>query len=683
MMKYSYLFLLIFTIFITPVYAQDDEEEEEDPACAQVPSDSKVLKLYEKGLDRKKYEYKERMRFLKDALEMDEECSACMWEIAKLTYRRAQAKGDAFDIPKKYYHMIESTCTEFHADVYYNLGVIYYAEKEDCKALEYFDKFLKFPSEDEKRLSRKYATQLEDVEDIKYEVDFYCNYFKDKKPFNPVVVRNVSSASKHEYLPMISADNEVLLYTREYEQKYKGDVMTTKVQEFTMSTRPEANTSFNGGTKMPKPFNVGPKYGGATMSLDNKELFICSCTKQADIFNCDIFSTKYEMVEIDGKDQMVWSELQNLGPNVNGPDTWEAQPSLSADGKTLYFASARPESIQQGIDIYYSERQEDGSWGKAINCGRPINTIGNDKAPFMHSDSRTLYFVSQCSQERLGAGGYDLFYTHQKEDGTWERPKNIGYPINTEGHEEGIIVSTDGNHAYFSSDGLSGGVGGKDIFYFQLPEEAKPDKVLIMKGEVATENVEDIKDTKLKVRFESGKVIEQEILINDDGGYVAVANLGSGKEDVLIEIEKEGKAYESKLIKKEETSKTFIKEQEIEIKDVKKGSKHTINDILFASNSADISDASKLVLDGFANWLKQNKDIKIEIQGHTDDVGKDEDNMALSQDRAYSVMEYLSATAGIKASRIKFKGYGETRPKVTNDSPSNRKKNRRTDFLIL
>jgi len=450
-----------------------------------------------------------------------------------------------------------------------------------------------------------------------------------------------------------------------------------------MSTRPEANVLFGKGVAMPKPFNVGPKYGGATISLNNKELFICSCTKVAGVFNCDIFSTKYEMVEVDGKEKMVWSELKNLGPNINGPDTWEAQPSLSADGKTLYFASARAESIQQSIDIYYSEKQDDGTWGKAINCGRPINTIGNDKSPFMHSDSRTLYFVSQCSQERLGAGGYDLFYTHQKEDGSWERPQNIGFPINTEGDEEGIIVSTDGNHAYLSSDGIKGGIGKKDIFYFSLPEEAKPDKVVIMKGKVSTENIEEVKDTKLKVRYESGKVVEQEILIDDEGDYVAVANVGSGKEDVLIEIEKEGKAYESKLIKKEETSKTFIKEQEIEIKEIKKGSKHTINDILFGSNSSEIDDASKLVLKGFANWLNQNPSLKIEIQGHTDDIGKDADNLALSQDRAYSVMEYLSVEGGIKASRIKFKGYGETKPKVPNTSASNRKKNRRTDFLIL
>ncbi len=682
-MKYSYLFLLIFTLLSTSFFTQEADEVLKDLACLQVPTDKKVLKLYEKGLDKKKYAYKERIRIFKDALELDEDCSACMWEIAKMTYVRAQANGDNFEIPQKYYHMIEATCSEFHADVYYNLGVIYYAQKADCMALEYFNKFSKFPSDDETKLSKKYATQLGDIEDIKYEIDFYCNFFKAKKPFSPRVVENVSTALRHEYLPMISADNEILFYTAEFDRQFKGDVMVETVQEFTMSTRPETNVLFGEGVKMPKPFNIGPRYGGATISLNNKDLFICSCTKQAGIFNCDIFSTKYELVEVDGKEKRVWSELKNLGPNINGPNTWEAQPSLSADGKTLYFASARAESIQQSIDIYYSEKQPDGSWGKAINCGRPINTIGNDKAPFMHSDSKTLYFVSQCSQERLGAGGYDLFYTRQNDDGTWDSPQNIGYPINTEGDEEGIIVSADGEQGYISSDGIEGGIGKKDIFSFNLPEEAKPDKVVIMKGKIDAENIEEIRDVKLKVRYQSGKVVEQEISISDEGDYVAIANVGSGNEDVLIEIEKEGMAYESKLIKKEETNNTFIKKQAIEIKGIKKGSLHTINDILFESNSSEISEASKLVLQGFASWLRQNSEIKIQIQGHTDDVGKDSDNLALSEDRAYSVMEYISVDGGIKASRIKFKGYGETKPKVPNDSSINRNKNRRTDFLIL
>ena len=120
----------------------------------------------------------------------------------------------------------------------------------------------------------------------------------------------------------------------------------------------------------------------------------------------------------------------------------------------------------------------------------------------------------------------------------------------------------------------------------------------------------------------------------------------------------------------------------IEINPIVSGASYTINDILFETNSSKIIESSKLVINGFANWLKENKSVKVEIQGHTDDVGADEANMALSMDRAFSVMEFLLQLS-INPERLSFKGYGETSPKFSNDSSENRSKNRRTDFLIF
>lgn len=145
----------------------------------------------------------------------------------------------------------------------------------------------------------------------------------------------------------------------------------------------------------------------------------------------------------------------------------EAQPSLSADGQTLYFASARQGGYGL-MDLYYSERDADGNWGPAKNMGPVINSAGSDKAPYLHCDSRTLYFVSETQAGRLGAGGFDIFYSRQdKKTGEWSPPKNIGYPINTPGDEEALIVSTDGNYGYFSSDQTKGGVGKR---YFLLSD---------------------------------------------------------------------------------------------------------------------------------------------------------------------------------------------------------------------
>jgi len=675
------IFLFSLMLFCNLFFSQEDE-----PECGEI-TDPKIQKLLDKAKNTKKYDYKERVAFYKEAIEEDEECISCMWDLAKLTYFRSYSKGDNFDISKKYFHLIELKCPAFHADVFYYLSLIYYSELNDCEAKKYFKKFLDFPTIDAEKLSRNYTDQVSSIKLTLPVAEFYCDFYSNPVSFYPMVLENVSKADKNEFLPVISPDNEMIYYTREYEFQAKGDIMARLMQDFTFSKRTSVNEDFSDGKVLPPPFNVGHQYGGASISLNNKEMYICACMQNGAYNNCDIYMSTYESkyVKISKeKDTLIfnWTELINLGPNINGPQSWEAQPTLSGDGKTLYFASARPGG-KGSVDIYYSERQPDGSWGKAKNMGYPINTPESDKSPFIHTDSKTLYFVSKVSEYRLGAGEFDIYYTRQdKKTGKWSEPENIGHPINSEGDEEGIVVSTDGLYAYYSSERSDIGLGGKDIFYFTMPEKAKPDKVVLLKGKVDTEDIQEVKDTKLEVRYKSGEVYEQKIDIDEEGNYVAIANVGKGDEDVVLEVKKEGKAFQSKLIKKEDTDVTFVKDQELEIKDIQKGSTYTIKDILFKTNSSEIDPSSELVLDAFGDWLSNNPDLKIEIQGHTDDVGAEEDNYALSKDRAFTVMEYLSST-GVEPSRMQFKGFGENAPKYDNNSPSNRAKNRRTDFLIL
>ena len=149
----------------------------------------------------------------------------------------------------------------------------------------------------------------------------------------------------------------------------------------------------------------------------------------------------------------------------------------------------------------------------------------------------------------------------------------------------------------------------------------------------------------------------------------------------MIEIQSEDGAYESLLLTEEDQSKTVIKDKEIEVNAIEEGKTYTINDILYESNSSKLLSSSKIVLDGFSDWLVLNQELNIEIQGHTDNVGSEDANMALSMDRAFSVMEYL-ISRGVDKKRLRFKGYGETEPKVSNEFPEGRLKNRRTDFLI-
>tara|TARA_Y100000589_G_scaffold331083_1_gene383166 strand:+ start:875 stop:2944 length:2070 start_codon:yes stop_codon:yes gene_type:complete len=649
---------------------------------------SSVKKLYEKGKNYKKYDYKHRVKYYKDALEQEEDCLLCVWELAKMSFRRRYSAGEPMDFPKEYFLKLEGMCPTFHADMYYYLGMIYYMEKNDCEAVNYFNKFLEFPVEDKKKIAVNYNDQKEYVEASLEMSSYFCDFYTNPVPFDPKVLKNVSTADKNEVLPMISPDNEQIYYTSEFDHEVKGDVFIHHEQIFTSSKREDFRKNFKGGNSLEEPFNVGPKYGGATLSLNNKEMYICACMPNGAYMNCDIYSSKLQTVnrvyEDNGRKYdtvvKVWSPLKNIGPNVNGPQSWEAQPSLSSNGKTLYFASARPGGYGK-IDIYYSEKLDDGSWGKAKNIGRPINTTESDKSPFIHTDGKTLYFVSESSDLRWGAGDFDIFYARKsKETGKWSAPTNIGYPINSEAPEESLIVSVDGRFGYFSSQ-RSNGLGGKDIFYFDIPEKAKPDKIILAKGQAESDDSERLSKTKISLRNSDGTKQEQEINIDDDGDFVAVVNVEDVKGDALIEIESEGGAYQSLLVTEEDVSQTVIKDKEIEVNAVEKGQSYTINDIKYETNSSILLSSSKIVLDGFSDWLKSNNEFNIEIQGHTDNVGSDEDNMALSMDRAFSVMEYL-ISRGVDKSRLSFKGYGESSPKTSNESPEGRSTNRRTDFLI-
>jgi outer membrane protein OmpA-like peptidoglycan-associated protein len=674
------LSLLLFFFFKLFIIGQDLDCEVEVPKS--------IEKIYLKAKNYKKYDYKDRVKYYKETLELEEDCIPCIWELAKMSFRRKYTIGDPMDFPKKYFLQLESLCPAFHADVYYYLSLIYYMEKNDCEAVKYFNKFLEFPTENKKQIAINYKDQKLYVEASLEMSQYFCDFYSNPVPFNPKVLKNISTAERNEILPVISPDNEHIYYTIEYDEYVKGDFAVHHEQLFANSTRVSFRENFLEGKPLEEPFNLGPKYGGATLSLNNKEMYICACIQNGGYFNCDLYVSENQKKTItlkrEGKDFDTtfysWSSLKNLGPNVNGPQTWEAQPSLSGDGKTLYFASARPGGYGK-IDIYYSNRNEDGSWSKAENMGKPINSSESDKSPFIHTDSRTFYFVSESSDYRWGAGDFDIFYTQQNEETLiWEEPKNIGYPINSEEAEESLIVSVDGHYGYFSSTRKEG-LGGKDIFYFEIPEEAKPDKIVLAKGK-GSFGPNGSENAKMILRDKNGNKKEQDFSVGDEGEFIAIVNVEEVKGDALLEIQTEGGAFESLLISEEDVGNTVVKEKQIDVKPMEKGEAYTINDILFESNSSKLKESSKIVLDGFVDWLLVNKELNIEIQGHTDDVGPDKANLALSMDRSFSVMEYLIKN-GVEKSRLKFKGYGESNPKVPNTSSKSRSINRRTDFLIF
>lgn len=669
-MKYLVMTAMLWTGALA---AQDQCEPTEN---------KKAQKLLEQSTNTKKYKPSERYKFIQQAIDEDTDCVECYFALGELAFKRAQMGEGSYRTAIEYFNDLIARCKFYHSDAYYYLGVSYYAGQDFENALKYFTVFIEFPDEPEK-MSKDFNKKYDDVQEILPEIEFYAEFLNNPVPFNPEIVQGVSS-QWDEYLPMLSPDNLILFYTRKLEKKSKGDLYSREVEEFTQSVRESPRGKFDGGTPLPAPFNVGDNYGGVTLSLDNREMIITVCRPgKMGYNNCDLYSAKFEMRynERTGKEELMWGELENLGPNVNTEDGWEAQPSLAADGQTLYFATARENSTPDAegnpsIDIYYSKRGPDGTWGVAKSIGEPINTGGHEKSPFMHTDSKTLYF---SSNSRPGAGGYDIYYTRQLDDNSWTKPKNIGIPINTADDEHGLIVSTDGKLAYYASKGIKG-ARGLDIVAFEVPEKARPEKILLVKGEMRDEAGELVTDAKVELHYAESKRVDKVPVNEVSGEYVAVVYVEH--EDVVMTIEKEGHAFEAHVYTKEIAEESHgVAEQKSEVKEIKVGAPYTIHDIFYATNSAEIDEKSILILNQFAGYLNRNPSMKVEIAGHTDNRGDEEMNMLLSQERAFEVKKLLEGQ-GVSGQRLTYKGYGPTKPVADNATPEGRAQNRRTEFII-
>lgn len=675
------LFLVALLLVSVNTFSQKESDK-----CA-FPTNKKILKQLDKAHD-PKIPAKEQYQALKDALEIDDQCVQCMLELGIRSFnnnseRAAQGQKASFEYAVDYFNSVINICPQYHADPYYYLGLVYYGEKNNVEAVKYFNLFLNYKNGNEFSYAEDHQKKVADVKEILPEIEFSENFYKNKVPFNPEVVIGVSSASD-EYLPMLSPDNEMIFYTRKKDAAAMGDIKSNVIEEFTLSLRDDISKPFDGGSALPKPFNAGPNYGGSTISIDNKEIIICACkdekTGMSTYRNCDLYSARYDKI-VDpetGKERYKWGDLVNLGPNINTATGWEAQPSLSADGNQLFYATNREES--RNIDIYCSTRKPDGSWSPGKSLGNVINTDGNDKTPFIHTDSKTLYFTSETGIGRLGAGGYDIFYSRQDEKGVWSKPVNIGYPINTAEDEHGLIVSTDGRMAYFSS-GKYKGTGGLDIFRFELYPEARPEKVVIIKGDLKDADGNIVTDARVEIKYASDKKVEQAHIDKVDGKFYAVVKTEK-PQDIVVTVKKEGHAFESKLITQKDLDKPVLKNNDLTVTPIEKGKSYTLNDILFATNSYELTPKAKFVIDQFVDFLQESPKVKIEIQGHTDNEGDPAANVALSENRAKAVMDYIVGK-GVKSDRISSKGYGQAKPKVPNTSVLNKAKNRRTEFFIL
>lgn len=565
-----------------------------------------------------------------------------------------------------YYKQAILIAPKFMTDNNYYLGLAYKAEAQYENAKLSFQNFLKF-----ERIS---PTLKADAEKEVKNADFAINLVKNPKPFKPINVGPGINTENGEYFPAISADGKQFMFTRAIPRK---DIVGAFNEDFYMSYK-EKNVW---QTAFPlTDINSYGNEGAPTLSADGNIMFFASCSDEFGDYggqdrkgfgSCDIFYS----VKVNGR----WSKPRNGGNLINSKN-WETQPSFSSDGKTLYFIKGYTGRgpAAKDVDIYMSEIGEDGKFKQPVKLNENVNSSGEEESVFIHADNMTLYFASNGL---LGLGGTDLFMSKRQPNGDWGPAVNLGYPINSAKNENSLLVDPAGNLAYFASE-REGGYGDLDIYQFELPEDVRPEKITYVKGKIYNSKTKE----PLEATFELFDLDKQEKVtqsFSQKNGEFFVT-LTSNK-NYMVNVSKEGYAFYSDnfILKNKIADFTKPYVLDIPLQPIDTGSVIELKNVFFDVNKWDLKAESKVELNKLVNFLTKNPSLKIEVGGHTDSDGDKKANLTLSNNRAKSVVEYLVNEGKIGAARLSYKGYGDTKPKVKNDTPENKAKNRRTEFRVI
>ncbi|MCX7955467.1 MAG: OmpA family protein [Bacteroidales bacterium] len=600
-------------------------------------------------------------------------------------YLRSIQRNKSLDYFKKAYSL-NPAITD---DLVFLLATAYHLNYEFDKAIEFYNKYKNMLSPSDLQLKRK------EIEKRITE----CNNGKElvKNPVR-VFIDNLGPAINTqypEYSPLITADESMLLFTSRRPDTY-GE-----------GKDPEDNlyfediyVSYNYGQGWLQAKNVGKplntKNNDATVGLspDGRKLFTFNGKEN----NGDIF-----MSELKGSE---WEEPNDktLKKYINTP-YHETTASFSFDGKIMYFVSDRPGGYG-GHDIWMSRwDSEKKQWGPPVNLGPVINTEYDEEGVYMHPDGRTLYFSSRGHNSM---GGFDVFKSTLKDDGTWSEPENLGYPVNTPDDDMFFVMAGSGKHAYISSV-REEGYGDLDIYMITFRGPEKPpllhseDQLLANIAPVGESNISEKVEIKtMRLTIVKGIIsdgftqqpIEASIEIIDNVKnevvFVTQSNVQTGRYIVTLpsgrnygfNVRAEGYLFHSENfdIPPATGYQEIIKD--IKLNKLKVGEKVILRNIFFDFGKATLRPESYAELDRLVKLLNDYPTMRIEIGGHTDNVSSLQFNQKLSEARAKAVVDYL-ISKGIAPSRLEYKGYAFLQPIAPNDTEEGRQQNRRVEFKVL
>lgn len=474
---------------------------------------------------------------------------------------------------------------------------------------------------------------------------------------------NINSKFR-ELAPIISSDGKKLFFTREGHPDNYGPL---RRQDVWYSEADEAG-NFGLAKNIGPPINNDNTNFAFSLSPDGNVLYL-GHIYLPDGRNISGFSKS----TFDGQN---WSFPESLNIANYYNRSVSGSFSISSDGKTMLLAIERDDTFGN-MDIYVSFQLIDGTWSEPLNLGNKINTAAEEVSPFLAADGKTLYFSTSGFP---GYGDNDMFFSKRLDD-TWTRwsePVNLGPAINTRGWDAYYTITADGQFAYFVSSENS--IGTEDIFKIKLPEEVSPEAVYLISGKVI--NAKTKQPIAAKIKYETlpdGKDVGSAVSNATTGEYKIV--LPGGQHYGYYAVADGFVAINENLDLRQTTEFAELN-IDLFLVPIEKGQTIRINNIFFEFGKFDLLEESYSELNRLTEILKNNKNIKILLKGHTDNVGSDQSNIILSENRARAVRDYL-VNNGIEQSRITLRGYGRSQPIADNSNEEGRSKNRRVEFEIL
>lgn len=551
--------------------------------CAEAISKSS-RKSFDKAFDAyRKGDYSKSVAMLKELSEQEPDFASVSFLLGIIG-----VVNDKPSMIEKYMTQTAELCPQFsHPLLHYYLGVINYSNENYSKATNDFETFFSLVAQDE------YQTLQAEAENYISWCSFLAETSGKCFPFNPEKAENISTSSD-ETAPFVTHDEKHIYFTRKMAVRQNNDETFyhksefKEVQTLCRSDKDE-NGEYDMGFSVSETMNLPRQTGRVSLTSDNRLLYFSQPVYENSQSSLDIFVCE----NIDGQ----WSEAKSVGTEINTAEANETSPCISADGNTLYFISDRQTGIG-GYDIYVSHKEKDGTWSKASNMGKRINSPSDELSPFIHPDCHSFYFASNGWKT---IGGSDLFYI-DLDNIKMKTPRNIGSYINTENDETNIGVLADGKTAYASCyDSVKSNY---DICFFPLPDEVCSQSVRLIGGRV---NVSASEDHSCSIKLYN-MAKRTSVTFNSayyDGSYVLSL---PEKDNHLLKIEKEGYAFYAKILQSSDTNSRI----DIELSQLISGEIYPLYDISLDERKH-LSQSSLVILDEFVLFLKANPRLRIEL----------------------------------------------------------------------